>query len=290
MMNKIVKRGLIVWLMVLGGVTVRAQKSTETIQKTMPKVQVFLIDNINGAVVVKGSNRSNIGFKATKTITGHTQSKVNKGKSEVDLVFFRENDTLVAHVKAPHLTYGRNRNKQRGFGYQWDDWNKERDYHFKFDLEVEVPENTHLIIRTINRGDIRVTNTKANLQVTNVNGSAYLENIAGTTKARIINGQLKASYIKAPTQNSSYYALNGNIQVNYPRDLSADLYFKSFNGDFYTDYDVKQLPTKIISNMASEGKIKIYKVGEFTSVRVKKGGKRLKFETLNGNIYVNRNK
>ena len=290
MMNKALKLGVSVFLIVCTGMTVQAQKATEAIKKTMPKAQVLLIDNINGAVVVKGSKGSSINLTAIKTIVGNTQKDVNNAKDKIDLVIFRENDTLVTHIKAPNLTYGRNRNNQRGFGYEWDDWNKQKGYDFKFDIQVNVPENTHLIVRTINQGDIRVTNTKASLKVTNVNGSVYLENIAGATRARTINGQLKANYTKVPDQNSSYYALNGNIRVKYPKSLSADLRFKSFNGDFYTDYEVKQLPTKVVSKTASEGRTKVYKVDEFTSVRVRKGGKVFKFETLNGNIYVNRNK
>ncbi|OJJ18290.1 hypothetical protein BKI52_26070 [marine bacterium AO1-C] len=289
-MNKAVKLGMIVLLVAFGTVTIQAQKSTETIKKTMPKAQVLLIDNINGSVMVKGGKGNSIDLTATKTIVGDTQKDVANGKSKVSLVIFRENDTLVAHIKTPNLTYGRNRNNKRGFGYEWDDWNKQKGYDFKFDIQVNVPENTHLIVRTVNRGDIEVTNTKASLKVTNVNGSVYLKNIAGATKARTINGQLEANYTRVPEKNSSYYALNGNIRVKYPGNLSADLRFKSFNGDFYTDYDVKQLPTKVISKTASEGKTKIYKVDEFTSVRVRKGGKVFKFETLNGNIYVNRNK
>lgn len=290
-MNKLVKLSVIVWCLVSQATILQAQKATETIKKTLPQAKVLLVDNINGSVEVKGgATNSKVEIVATKLITADTQKDVDKGKREANLVTFLEKDTLVVHIKTPYTSYGRNRNNRRGFGYKWDDWNKPKDFDYKFDIVVKVPENTHLIIRTVNRGDIRITNTKADLRAINVNGSVYLENVQGATKARTINGQLKAVYTKAPNKNSTYYALNGNIRVQYPRNLSADLRFKSFNGDFYTDYDVKYLPNKVTSKTAKDGKRKIYKVSEFTAVRVKKGGKVFKFETLNGNIYVNQNK
>lgn len=269
---------------------VYAQRATETWKKTMPKTNTLIVDNINGSVKVKGTNGNTIELTAEKLITGFTKKDVAQGSKETVMKAFAKNDTTVFHVQNPYIRYRRNRNNSRGYGYQWDDWGQEKDYEFKFNITVSVPANTNLIIRTINQGNIRINNTKGDLVATNVNGSVYLENIQGKTKARTINGQLKASYTKVPDKNSSYYSLNGNIRVKYPKNLSAELRFKSFNGDFYTDYDVEYLPTKVTAKKTSRGKRKIYKVNEFTSVKVNKGGNIFTFETLNGNIYINRNK
>lgn len=278
------------WMLGWQSVALYAQRTSETIKKTLPVSKVLLIDNINGAVNVEGSNTSTIEIVAQKLVTGGSKKAVVQGNRETLLETLTDKDTVVVHVKSPYVHYRRNKYNQRGYGYSWNDWNKEVDYDFKFDIDVKVPRNANLIIRTVNRGDISIKNTQGDLVATNVNGSIYLKDIAGTTKARTINGQLKANYIKAPNKNSSYYSLNGNIRVTYPKNLSAEFHFKSFNGDFYTDYEVTYQPASVIHKSVSKGKRKVYKVSEFSVVKVKDGGKVFKFETLNGNIYVKRQK
>lgn len=267
----------------------KAQRSTEKIKKTLTSAKVLLVANINGFVNVEGGSGNSIEITATKLITGDSKKEVSQGAKETSLAMFNRNDSAIVHVKNPYIDY-RPRKKGRGFGYNWDNNNNETGYNFKFDITVKVPRNTQLIIRTINNGDINIKNTTAEVITNNINGSIFLENIAGKTKARTINGQLKANYSKVPDKNSTYYALNGNIRISYPKKLSAELRFKSFNGEFYTDYDVEYLPTKVTTKHVKRGKKKVYKVNEYTAVKVNKGGKVFKFETLNGNIYINKQK
>lgn len=278
------------WMLGWQSVALYAQRNSETVKKTLSATKVLLIDNINGAVNVEGSNTSTIEIVAQKLVTGGSKKSVAQGNKETLLNAFTEKDTAVVHIKSPYVRYRRNKYNRRGYGYSWNDWDKEADYDFKFDIDVKVPRNVNLIIRTVNRGDISIKNTQGDLVATNVNGSIYLKDITGNTKARTINGQLKANYIKAPDKNSSYYSLNGNIRVTYPKSLSAEFHFKSFNGDFYTDYEVTYQPASVIRKSISKGKKKVYKVSEFSVVKVRNGGKVFKFETLNGNIYVNHQK
>ena len=268
----------------------KAQRATEKIKKTLTTARVLLVNNINGFVKVEGSNGNSIEITADKLITGDSKTEVDQGAKETSLAMFNRNDTATIYVKNPYVHYRTRTKGRRGFGYNWDSSDNDVGYNFKFDITIKVPRNIQLIIHTINEGDVSIKNTTGEVTANNINGSIFLENIAGKTKARTINGQLKANYTKVPDKNSTYYTLNGNIRVSYPKKLSAELRFKSFNGEFYTDYDVEYLPAKVTTKQVKRGKKKVYKVNEYTAVKVNKGGKIFKFETLNGNIYINKQK
>jgi hypothetical protein len=271
----------------------QAQKINETINKSLPSTKVLLVDNINGAVHIKGSSSNKFELSANKTITGDSKKKAKQGAQETSLAMFSRNDTSIVHIKNPYMMYkSRSKNGRPNFGgYRWDNGDqKETGYNFKFDITVKVPQNTHLIVRTINNGDISVSNIKGEIIANNVNGAIALDQVTGKTKARTINGQLKANYTQVPAQGSSYYTLNGNIKINYPKNLSAELRFKSFNGEFYTDYPVEYLPASVVKKTVRNGKKKIYKIDKYTAVKVGKGGEIFRFETFNGNIYIHQQK
>jgi DUF4097 and DUF4098 domain-containing protein YvlB len=79
--------------------------------------------------------------------------------------------------------------------------------------------------------------------------------------------------------------VNGSIEVEVPDDLSAELLFKTFNGEMYSDFEVssaaRQFPTA-----KKTGKRTVYRGNEFTVVRAGAGGPELYFETLNGDIRI----
>lgn len=292
-MKNIIKTFVIIALVGCQHTMLQAQKVTEKISKSLSATKVLVVDNINGAITVRGGNSSKIEVEAVKTITGDSKKEVNQGSKETSLAMISQNDSTIIHIKNPYLMYKKGAKKGRNNfgGYRWDNHDqKDTGYNFKFDIAVKVPKNTHLIVRTINNGDISISNTQGEIVVNNINGSIQLEQVVGKTKARTINGQLKATYTQVPPKGSSYYTLNGNIKINYPKNLSAELRFKSFNGEFYTDYPIEYLPTSVVKETAKNGKKSIYKVDKYTAVKVGKGGEVFRFETFNGNIYIHQQK
>ncbi|WP_299455865.1 DUF4097 family beta strand repeat-containing protein [uncultured Microscilla sp.] len=289
-MKRLLKLGALVIIISWQPAVLYAQKVTKKIQKSLAKTKVLVVDNINGSVTIQGSNNSSIEITAEKTITGDSEKEVVQGNKETSLAMFTRNDSAIVHVKNPYILYRHGSSKKRNFGgYRWDNADqKDTGYNFKFNITVKVPQNIHLVVHTINNGDISVANTQGEIVVNNINGSITLDNVVGKTKARTINGQLKAKYRQIPNANSSYYTLNGDIRVSYPQSLSAQLRFKSFNGEFYTDYPIKYQPTQVTQTASGNGKKKIYKINKYTAVKVGEGGKVFKFETFNGNIYINK--
>ena len=59
------------------------------------------------------------------------------------------------------------------------------------------------------------------------------------------------------------------------------------NGQFFTDFpETEVLPTEVVKTESKNNTGTMYKLNKNTQIRIGKGGKLFKFETLNGNIYI----
>lgn len=239
------------------------------------------IYNINGFIKVEGYAGDKVVLEIDKTISGKDSQTLELGKQEFKLEFDQNADSIIVYTAEPHDSRP-NRN--------WKNNRNERhrvEYHYNLDFTIKVPYQLNLHVSTVNSGEVTVSNVNGNLRAFNVNGPITLTNIKGTTEVRTINGNVTANYLVAPPDQSSYYTLNGDLKVSYPANLSADCQFKSFNGEFFTDFtNTEVLPAKVTKTQEQKGNGTVYKLNKDTSIRIGNGGKILKFETFNGNIYI----
>ncbi|MBC8153045.1 MAG: hypothetical protein H7Z72_09050 [Bacteroidetes bacterium] len=240
----------------------------------------LVIYNINGFVRVDGAATDNVTLDVDKRLTAKTTDALKTGKKEFKLVFEQKGDTIIAYIAEPF--------DSRPDRNNWRNRDDRRiDYDYTLDFTVKVPRAMNVRVSTVNRGDVTVTDVAGALRVRNVNGAIALTNVRGATDAHTINGNVDASYPVSPPAASAYYTLNGNIRVNYPANLSADLQFKTFQGEFYTDFsDAEMLPVQVVKTQETQGDKTVYKLDKTTAIRVGTGGKVLRFETFNGNVYI----
>ncbi|MEZ0484595.1 DUF4097 family beta strand repeat-containing protein [Fibrella aquatica] len=241
---------------------------------------VLAIYNINGFIKVEGTSGSKVAVEVDKRMTAKTADVLQAGKKEFKLQFEQKGDTVFAYIIEPFDSRPNHGN--------WKDKNDRKiEYDYTLDFTVKVPKEMNIIASTINRGDVTVTDVAGALKVSNINGAIKMTNARGKTEARTINGNVDANYPATAPDQSSYYTLNGNINVTYPANLSADLRFKTFQGEFYTDYpETTMLPVEVTKNKEQKGDKTVYKLDKSTAIRVGNGGKTLRFETFNGNVYI----
>jgi DUF4097 and DUF4098 domain-containing protein YvlB len=139
-------------------------------------------------------------------------------------------------------------------------------------------------VSTVNDGNVSIENVKGRVKAENVNGAIHLSALAGQTYASTINGDVDVEYSLNPNQDSRYYTLNGDINALFVKGLAANMSFKSFNGDLYTNVpNLQSLPAFIEKKQDKEGTN--LKVGG-NRFKVGNGGALLDFETFNGDVIV----
>ena len=240
----------------------------------------MFIYNISGFIKVEGYVGNKILFEMDKTISADDEKNLETGRQKFRLAFDQRSDTIMAYIAEPF-------DSRPHRNWQYNDDRREIEYNYNVDFAVKVPYGINLHISTVNDGIITVNNVSGKLYVSNVNEEISIKNAKGTTYAHTVNGDVSVNYLSNPPEESSYYTINGNIHVSYQPDLSADLQFKSMNGDFFTDFrDAELLPASVKKVQEKKEEGTVYKLNAITAVRIGKGGKTFKFETLNGNVYI----
>jgi DUF4097 and DUF4098 domain-containing protein YvlB len=292
-------RSIVIILTLLITTAAAAQQFNETITKeyTFEKKttdNAIMIANINGDVTVSGYEGDKVILEVKRSIYAKTEARLEKGKQELKMGVIDRADTLIFYVEQGCNTFGyRLKGKNRsnmfgdGWGYNWDcrDDDCHSAYDYKMDFTIKVPASVHVLISTINNGDLVVENVKGSVYANNINGSVKLSNLVREADARSINGDVDIEYTTNPVKDCRFYSLNGDINAIFQKGLAASLSFESFNGNFYTNIDnLEPLPVRVEETKKGNGIS--YKVNGSRYQVGKGGGAYLDFETFNGNVYL----
>lgn len=247
---------------------------------TVKANSTFALYNINGHIKIEGYDGNKVIIEVDKTISGQTEAIVNEGKKEFKLDFEQKADTLIAYISEPWDSRP-NRNQER-----YND-HKKIEYHYNMDFVVKIPKSLNLHASTVNGGNVEIKNVEGILEISNVNGKINIENAKNTSQVHTVNGEITVNYLNNPTDASSYKTINGDIKITFKKDLAADLSFKSMHGEFYTDFEnIEKLANEVQQNTQKRGNGISFKIDNRTAIRIGNGGKKIKFETLNGNVYI----
>jgi hypothetical protein len=259
-----------------GGDVVETRTRHEVIPLDGRETVLLAVDNVFGSIHVTGHDEPRIEIVAEEKTVARSQTAFERARKDVRLDIGREGDEVTIFVDGPF----RERNEY-GFGRH-----RSLGYTVTYDFEIRVPRRTHLDVRTVNSGEIHVEGVQGDLRAGNVNGEISLERIGGgTVRATTVNGPVKARFDKNPTGDSTFQTVNGNLEMWLQPGLSAELRFKTFSGEARTDFDVEPLPyEKVVEQQ--DGDRRVYRMREWSRVRVARGGPQLSFETLNGNILI----
>lgn len=250
-------------------------KRTLKFQEPGPSTRL-LVDNIHGSITVVAYDGSEVQLVAIRTTEAETDRRLQEAREDVTLDIKEHRDRIEIVVDAPWRSgWGEIRN--RGYRYY--------GYTVSFDFELKVPKKTGLHLRTVNEGDIRVTDVEGEFEVRNVNGDVTMTNIAGSGMVGTVNGSLEVTFRKNPSNDCSFHTVNGKVDVTFPDNLSADIVLKTFNGNAYTDFDFVPADRPRLKMEEKRGR-KLFRLGADYTVRVGEGGPQLAFDTLNGNINI----
>ncbi len=241
---------------------------------------VLAIYNVFGSIKVEGYDGDKVLLEIDKNISSKYPDEITKGNEEFRVEMIQQGDSIIVYIAAPYDSRP-NRNWNR------DDDRKNIRYKYQLDFVVKVPHQMRLRVSTVNNGDVKVKDVYGALWVSNVNGAIDIKHAKSATKATTVNGAVSVSYLVNPPAASLYQTINGDITVRYQNGLNADLYFKSMNGKYYTDFDnVEPLANSLEKNTENKSSSTVYRISKGNAVRIGSGGKKFNFETLNGNVYI----
>jgi hypothetical protein len=259
-----------------GGDVVETRTRHEVVQLQPKETVLLVVDNVFGSIHVTGHDEPRIEITAEETTRARSRTAFEKARKDVRLDIGREGDEVTVFVDGPFRERDEN-----GFGRR-----RSLGYTVTYDFEIRVPRRTHLDVRTVNSGEIHVEGVQGDLRAGNVNGEILLERIGGgAIRATTVNGPVVARFDKNPTGNSTFQTVNGNLEMWMQPGLSAELRFKTFSGEARTDFEVEPLPYEGVVER-QDGDRRVYRMREWSRVRVARGGPQFSFETLNGNILI----
>jgi hypothetical protein len=232
----------------------------------------LLVDIVGGYVHVTGHSGSEVRVTIDKHILADYREAVEEAKRDVKLDMSQQGNFVRLYEEGPY----RNGN---GINYRGDDY---YGYRVRWNCDIEVPTDTEVIVKTVNRGEIVVKKVTGDYDIHGLNGGIEMDDVSGSGSVSTLNGKVSVTYTRNPQKPTRFRTLNGTIDVYFPKTLDADLHIKKLNGQIYTDFELTLLPTSGSSD-SSNGRW-VYRSNREVSARAGKGGPELSFETLNGTI------
>ena len=253
--------------------------SQQTLHFASSGARTLEVRAITGAITIEAYDGADVEVLINKTINGRSRADIEAATREVKLDTADNGGAVSLIVRYPNeSTCGEK-------DVRWSHW-KQKNYDVRYDFTIRVPKDTRLELCTINRGDIAVNGTRADFSIHSINGRITMTDVGGSGEATTINGRVTAAFAAAPREDSLFKTINGDVVLEMPDALAADLRMKTFNGGLYTDFEVQPLPTAVnVSSRQQDGRF-VYRTSGFTSVRAGAGGPDLTLETLNGDVRV----
>ncbi len=227
------------------------------------------VDNIFGSVKVRSHNERQILITGERIDRARDAEALGRARREVSLQIDPSGNNVRAIVDGPF----RNGNR-----VNWD--SSRYPYEVVFNLEILVPRQTALNLKTVNGGTISVTDVEGDFQLSNVNGSIEAEGLSGTGEARTVNGKVIARFNTNPGDGSEFRTVNGNVEVFFQENLGAELVATTVNGDLYSDFELAYQPGLSVRLGRGGRSMRLMRL------KVGDGGPELLFRTVNGDILI----
>jgi hypothetical protein len=219
---------------------------------------VVVIKDINGNIAAEASSGDEVEVTAEKSGSHADEVKIEMVQRPDGVTFcailpgMRDNDQC----------------KQNG---DWHPTNRHDDT--KVDFTVRVPENIRFSGQNVN-GNVTAKDMGRVVRASSVNGNVRVST-KSWAEVSSVNGDVEARMGQADWMGTlNIETVNGSIELALPGDLSADVAFKSVNGELESDFALTVQGS--MSGHAMKG-------------RIGSGGRELKIETVNGSVRLKHN-
>ena len=160
-------------------------------------------------------------------------------------------------------------------------------YNRATNLDIKVPKNCSLKLKTVNQGNIDVEGVSGEFEISNVNGEVTLLQVDGSASVDTVNGDIKAVFNSvAVNSNMAFSSLNGDLDVTFPKSLKADVKLRTDMGEILTDFDMTVAPRKTQVSTSEKSDTYKVKLEQWVQGEINGGGPEMLFKTWNGDIMI----
>lgn len=144
--------------------------------------------------------------------------------------------------------------------------------------EIYLPKSQNISVTNIWDGDIYIDGFSGEVEANaQLNGGLTLANISGPITAYALNEDVQVIFNKI-SQNSPIVisTTNGEIDVTMPESTPADLKLSSWNGNIYSNFNLKRPNKKGLESITVNN----------VKAEINGGGVSIQLKSTNGNIYL----
>lgn len=219
------------------------------------------IQNVNGDISVSPSTSGKVEVAGTRHGRGRDADQLTAQVNETS-------DGIVVCVVWKDSDDSCDDRGSRHHGDR-EDWNDA-----SMDLDVRVPANVEVSAGSVS-GDVRMVGAQGRVRANSVSGDVHLERLrASSVTAHSVSGDIDAS-IEALTGDGdlSFTTVSGDVTLELPRDLNADLSMRSVSGELNSDF---QVTLKMTLNGRMDRRSLLARIGQ--------GGRALEVTTVSGDV------
>ena len=145
------------------------------------------------------------------------------------------------------------------------------DNDTEVEFTVRVPRGVNVDVGTVN-GSVDVRGATGEVNASSVNGGVEAISDGGPVTASTVNGSIRASMRSLGSGELEFSTVNGSITVELPEELNADLRMTTVNGTLSS----RDFPLTVSGRFSPQN----------LRATIGKGGTRLSFTTVNGNVEI----
>ena len=221
------------------------------------------LQNINGDVEVMPASGNRVEVTAIKR---NRRGDTDDVRIEVKRYGTNEENVFICAIwgEATCDENGYNSPKRRR-GHDDDDNDTEVEF------TVRVPRGVNVDVGTVN-GSVDVRGATGEVHASSVNGGVEAISDGGPVTASTVNGSILASMRSLGSGELEFTTVNGSITVELPEELNADLRMTTVNGTLSS----RDFPLTVSGRFSPQN----------LRATIGKGGTRLSFTTVNGNVEI----
>lgn len=183
--------------------------------------------NINGDITVSPSSSGRVEIVGVKRGSGRAFDRITANVQETD-------DGIVVCVMRVDSDDECDGNGYHHHGDEDDDWGRA-----SMSLEIRLPASVGIDASSVS-GNVEITGAEGDIRATSVSGDLTLERVRpNSVEARTVSGQITAS-IEALVGRGplSFKTVSGDVKLELPRNLDADLSMTSVSGQLDSDFQM----------------------------------------------------